>query len=153
MYYETRKQVENVRDIRVNGSTFESRNCTFNEAGFIQSISVDVDLAKTRYTFSVRPLDRTLRSQQATFWKTYLHVVLVSDRKSPIDRLWSSSPIFVQLQANRTSLNHIFLSLHARARVIALTRKSKVQGDAIGGGHHRLHVELARGAGRSVGSC
>ena len=121
----------------MDSTALECCNGALYEAGFVQSVRMDVDLSSGK-------------ERQALAWcqgvgnaLAYLDIVLVTDGQRSINRLGRSPPILVQFQSNGACFNNVLRRLHACARIIAFTGKPKVHRDTVCCCHHGLHVEFA----------
>ena len=77
-----------------------------------------------------------------------LNVELVADIQAIRDHSWSGTPVLVQLQACSTCANNILQRV--LSCVIPLPSKRKIHRQTIRRRKHRLHVERARRARRSI---
>lgn len=79
-----------------------------------------------------------------------LDIILVTDIERAINHLGRRSPVLVDLETARPSLDNIAYGL--LARVVALAGKAKVERDTVRRGHHVLHVKLGGRASRGLGA-
>ena len=108
------------RVVRVNRASLERADRILHVAGFVDRVGMNRDL----------------------------HVELFRDRKRAIDGCGSRAPVFVQFQADRAGLDLLAQRLGRRA--ISLAEKTQIDGEAVGGLQHAMHVPSARRACRGV---
>ena len=79
-----------------------------------------------------------------------LHIVVVADLKTAVDRRRRGAPVFVQFERTGAGLDHFFK--RRRARGIALAGKTEIDRKGVRGLDHAAEMPGARRAGGGVGA-
>nr|GEW53102.1 chaperone protein DnaJ A6, chloroplastic [Tanacetum cinerariifolium] len=99
--------------VGVDGAVLERRQRGFDEAGFVQGVSVD----------------------------RHLNIILIGDAQAVVDGRRRRAPVFVQLEADGPGLD--LLDQRLGQADVALAGKADVHGERLGGLQHAHHVPLA----------